>query len=359
MTTPLFKNILAQPDALRAVLGRQQSAEGKAALLQAAALFRESKRIVLTGMGASLFACGPLRYLLARSGATVSSVETAELLYFLDHNLDGETSVLLVSRSGESVEVIKLLDLLQQRGCKTIGVANVAGSTLPSRTDASILLGSPADQLVAIQTYVATVAVLLLLGVAYDNRLEEAFSELADAINLLESFVPACVDASQKWEAFVGNSPLYFLGRGPSLATVEEGVLLMHETAKSPAVGMSIAQFRHGPVEVAGESVRAVVIGTQSATADHDLQLAIDLTRMGVDVRWIGPLPPNTGIEPFARWPDHVPSLLKPVFEIIPLQLLAYRTAEMRGITPGDFRWAPAITSSESGFPGLNEEEIR
>lgn len=357
VSTPLFENILAQPDALQSVLDRQSSG-GLSALTQAAAILRQSKKIILTGMGASLFACVPLRYLLSRYGASVSVVETAELLYFLDAALDDQTSVVLVSRSGESIEVIKLLDILEVRGCKTIGIANVESSTLLARTTAAILLGSPADQLVAIQTYIATVATLLLLGSALGNELDHAFAEMRTAVDVLRAYLPVCVQASQHWQHFQGIAPVYLLGRGPSLASVYEGVLLMHETAKSPAVGMSIAQFRHGPVEVAARGIRAVIIGTQRATLAHDRQLASDLTLMNVDARWIGPLDGAPKIPALIPWPQHVPELSQPIFEIIPLQLLAYRTAELHGITPGDFRWAPAITNAESGFPGLKRSAI-
>lgn len=352
MSTPLFENILAQPEALNAVLARQ-SGEGRTALSRAGEMLRTSRKIVLTGMGASLFACGPLRYMLAQDGLTVSAVETAELLYFLQESLDSETCVVLVSRSGESVEVLKLLDVLQAHGCKTIGVANVPDSTLMRRAQASILLGSPADQLVAIQTYVATVAALLLLGAASKRDLDECFSQLESTVERLQTFIRTCVDSSTRWSDFLASEPLYLLGRGPSLATVEEGVLLMHETAKAPAIGMSVAQFRHGPVEVAGLSVRAVILGTAPATIAFDRQLALDLIHMGVEVRWIGPLETADQIKPLCPWPGDVPPLFLPLLEVVPLQLLAYRTAEARGVTPGDFRWAPAITSSESGFPAL------
>ncbi len=356
MTLPLFKNILDQPDALRAVL-HLQSSEGSSALQRAASLLKQSSKVVLTGMGASFFACGPLRYYLARSGVAVSAVETAELLYFLDQTIDNQTTVVLVSRSGESVEVIKLLDLLAKRGCKTIGFANVPESTLLRRTDVQILLGSPADQLVAIQTYIATVAALLLLGAASTDNLQSALDQLASTADVLQAFLPNCLDASQHWHSFYSTFPLYILGRGPSLASVDEGVLLMHETAKFTGIGMSIAQFRHGPVEVVDANMRAVVIGTQSETSELDRKFAEDLLHMDADVRWIGPGGGSGGsmLPSLVPWPENVPELFRPIVEIVPLQLLAYRTAESRGVTPGDFRWAPAITSSESGFPYLRK----
>ena len=354
MSTPLFENILAQPAALR-VVADYQFGPGYASLLRGAELLRKSKRIVLTGMGASLFACVPMRYALAAKGIAVSVVEAAELLHFLDAALDSDTAVILVSRSGESIETVKLLDLLEQRGCPTVGIVNVPDSTLAARTTGHILLNSPADQLVAVQTYIATVVTILLLAAAYLGELDAAKSDLASVVVNLSAWIQECAGSSQTLQWFVDlTSPLYILSRGPGLASVDEGVLLMHEVAKTPATGMSVAQFRHGFVEAADERIRAVVIGTQSATAAIDRQFAVDLSKMGAAVRWIGPLDRGSSLHALGAWPETVVARFASVFEAVPLQLLAYRTAESRGLTPGLFRWASTVTGSESGFPGLS-----
>jgi glutamine---fructose-6-phosphate transaminase (isomerizing) len=353
VSTPLFENILAQPSALEAV-GHYQFGPGLSTLMRVAELLSKSKRIVLTGMGASLFACVPARYALASNGIAVSVVETAELLYFLGSELDHNTAVILVSRSGESVETVKLLDLLTHRNCPTIGVVNVPGSTLSARTTEHILLNSPADQLVAVQTYIATVVVLLLLAAAYLGELDAAKSDLAAVKPQLAPWIEECAATSLAAQEFIElTSPLYILSRGPGLASVEEGVLLMHEIAKTPATGMSVAQFRHGFVEAADERVRAVVIGTQSATAKIDHQFAVDVTKMGAAVRWIGPLHLGSSLRALGTWPKTTQTRFDSLFEAVPLQLLAYRTAESRRLTPGSFRWASTVTGTESGFPGL------
>src|SRR5262245_61739896 len=200
--------------------------------MRSASLLRGRKRVVLTGMGASLSACIPLHYLLAKRGIDVATVETAELLYFLEAGLDPDTVVVLVSRSGESIEAVKLLDLLNRRRCPTVGVVNVAGSTLAERTTESILLNSPPDELVAVQTYTATLVTLALVGAACLDELNAAQSEWLSAITTFSPWIGECVTASQTWQQFAElTSPLYCLSRGPGLASVHEGILLMHETA--------------------------------------------------------------------------------------------------------------------------------
>jgi glucosamine--fructose-6-phosphate aminotransferase (isomerizing) len=343
VTTPLLENILNQAEALKSVAAHQFG-QGHAALENAAEFLKSSKQVTLTGMGASYFACLPFQHMLAGSGFDVRCVETAELLYFLPSS----GTVVLVSRSGESIEVTKLLASLD---VPALGIVNVANSTLGTQANHFLCLHSPSDQLVAIQTYTATLAVFALLHAEIAGELHDAKLDIEKTIEFLEENLPRWLEARQEWRPFLeGPAPLYLLGRGPALGAVSEGVLLMHETAKAPAVGMSVPQFRHGPVEVVDADFRAIVIGTQSETAELDSALANDIVGMGGQVRWLGPAVAGLKAPSLFPWPAHLPTRFKSIIETIPLQIAAYAKAELRGVRPGDFRWAPAITSSETGF---------
>ncbi len=353
MDTPLLQNILAQPAALRAV-GKHHRGAGSDTLAASAALIGQGKRVVLCGMGASLFACIAFGYRLSARGLSVLTVDASELFYFLDAQCDSQTVVVLVSRSGESVEVIKLLPSLRKRGAKVVGIVNVPESTLAKEADLAIEMASPPDELVAIQSYIATLATFALLDAKITGDLETAGAELDRTADLLSKWIPECVESRERSSNFLRtNAPLYLLGRGPTSSSIAEGVLLMHEVAKSPAVGMTIAQFRHGPVEVVDENFRAVIFGTQPVTAPLDAALAKDVERMGGQVRWVGPSLTGLSATQFGSWPSEVPERFLPAAEIVPLQLLAYKKAEILGIRPGQFRWAPTITTSEAGFPDL------
>ncbi|MFL6354449.1 MAG: SIS domain-containing protein [Bryobacteraceae bacterium] len=351
MTLPLVENILAQPEAIRTVAA-YQFGDGKDALVASAALLRSRRRIMLSGMGASLSACIPVTNYLASKGVLAPVIETSELLYSYPHAFDEHTAVILVSRSGETIEATKLLPILRERKVTVIGVTNVPGSTLDSTSTQALCLHSPPDQLVAIQTYTASAIVLLLLGAALRDELDSNVrSELDVAANALSQWIPECFEASSHWTSFLEpRSPLYLLGRGASLASVAAGVLLLHEVAKAPAVGMSAANFRHGPVEVVDDQFHAVIFGSEQKTADLDAALAEDLGRMTGDVRWIGPPVTGRNVVSLCPWPANVPDRFAPIFEVIPLQIAACQLAERRGIVPGDFRHAPAITVSETGF---------
>lgn len=350
MTLPLVENILAQPEAIRSVAA-YQFGEGKDALLQSSALLRSSRRVILSGMGASLSACIPLAHYLGSKGVLVPVIETSELLYSYASAIEENTAVILVSRSGESVEVTKLLPILKERNATVIGVTNVPGSTLASSSTQFVWLRCPSDQLVAIQTYTGTLVVLLLLGAAFCNEFDaDLRSELDATSTVLSSWIPECFESSGHWSSFFRtDAPLYLLGRGASLASVAAAALALQEVAKAPAIGMSSASFRHGPVEVVDEQFHGIIFGSQRNTADLDAALAEDVRRMKGNVRWIGPLGGHK-IVPLCPWPANIPDRFASIFEIVPMQIAAYHLAERRGIVPGEFRHAPAVTVSETGF---------
>jgi glucosamine--fructose-6-phosphate aminotransferase (isomerizing) len=351
---PMLGNILAQPDSHRALLALHQGG-GRANLRACAEKIRDCKgSVIVSGMGASLFAAVPAVSHLQQQGFLAQAVESAELLHYGSARLRPADLGIVISRSGASIEPVLLAEKMRHAGMTVIAVTNVPGSKLEQLAHLTLAIGSQADQLIAVQTYTGTVLTLLLLAeevLAGENQhLSEA---CAAALPALSAHIDRCLRAGDSWQELLTGSTLYLLGRGPALASVHEGALLMHETAKAPAVGMSSGQFRHGPAEIVSKDFCAVVFGSPQHTQNLDRSLADDLFSLGADVRWIGPSAKHEDGRQHAPslvpWPE-VPPLLAPLFEIVPLQVAAYRLALWRGITPGDFRHVSEVTSSESGF---------
>ena len=352
---PMLDNIFGQPESLRTLL-EFQSGAGRAALRDAAERLRHSQGgLIFSGMGASFFAALPAVGRLVEQGFAARAVESSELLHYGSGSLRQGDVGILISRSGGSVEVLRLAEKLRALGMTIVGVTNVADSELQRMSDVTLLIGSQADQLIAVQTYTGTVLALLLLAEQIAAADVAPFTAICDAaLPTLSAYIDECFHLSESWRDLLdGPGPLYLLGRGPALASVYEGALLLHETAKAAAVGMSSGQFRHGPVEAVSSDFRAIVLGSPERTRPLDRSLADDLIRMGADVRWIGPDSVGEGREQahsLAPWPG-VEEHLAPIFDIVPLQLAAYRLALWRGLVPGDFRYASEVTAEESGFP--------
>ena len=349
-TIPMLDNILAQPASHRGLLALHEGNQ-HATLRACAELIRQAQgRVIFTGMGGSLFASLAAVSGLGQHGYAVQAIESAELLHYGCASLRAADVGVVISRSGGSIEPVLLAEKMRQVGMTVIGVTNVPGSKLEQLADITLPIGSLADKLIAVQTYTATVLTLLLLT---EEVLTGESVKLSDAcaasLPALSDHVDECVRESDRWQELLMGGPLYLLGRGPALGSVYEGALLLHETAKTAAVGMSSGQFRHGPAEILSGDFRAVVFGTPPETRALDRSLADDLFSVGAKVRWIGPGDSRGHAPSLVPWPEIAPGLA-PLFEIVPLQVAAYRLALWRGITPGDFRFVTEVTASESGF---------
>ncbi len=167
----------------------------------AAALLRSGKKIVITAMGASLFASIPLQYFLSSLGLNAVTVEAGELLHYLN-SIWKDAVVLMVSRSGESVEIARLLGRMKG-AVPIIGVTNEPLSQLARSADVSLSIASLNDEMVAIQTYTGTLLTLYLLG----NRVAGSFDTTAEEVRkMLPSFaslVKASMNALTEWDAFL------------------------------------------------------------------------------------------------------------------------------------------------------------
>ena len=325
-----------------------QTGNGLPALKQAAALIRE-QQVVFSAIGGSYCASIPAARRLA-----APLVDASELLhYFEQTGGNAATAFVLVSRSGETVEIVRLLSQLKERGAAIIGVTNEPSSLLDRQADVSIRVGSPPDQMTAVQTYTGTLVALHLLAEAARGSLDAASREEVEAvIAAAEQTLPAWEEASRGWRTFFeGFPPIYLLARGTALASAMAGALLLHEVAKTPAIAMGAGHFRHGPAEVAGEGFRALVFTPPDATQTLNQALALDLARLGGQVRLIGPPEGIPDMPGLACWPiEPVSPWLSPILEILPVQFAAYRLAEWKGVTPGEFRVVSQVTRSEMGF---------
>ena len=232
-------------------------------------------------MGSSLFAAVPAVAMLNSGGRSAAAIEASELCYY-NRALDRRTLVVVVSRSGETVEVLKLLPLLRQQDIRVIGVTNVAESTLGRAADILLDVRSDPDKLVAIRTYTGAVAALLSVCAQAMGRNPTEATQLPD---LMREVLASESHANTVPE----DAHIYLLGRGASLASVHEGALLFHEASRMPAVGMSSAQFRHGPVEAVTPRMVAFVFASQPETKDLDDRLAADLVALGADARVVSP----------------------------------------------------------------------
>ena len=329
--------IAEQPQALRrAGRGLVEQSEQLARLRQAVA---SSRSILFTGMGSSYDACYPIVTALAGRGRPCSMLDTAELLHFRMPLLEPDSLLVCVSQSGESAELVRLIDRLPAGARPTIAaVTNGSANTLAA--DADIALDTRAGEELGPSTMTFAGAMAVLEAVTGDPPLERAALEMERVL----AEPDAAADHLSAW--IDGRPTLALVGRGSARAAAEMGALTLKEAARFPAESMQSAQFRHGPLELAGPHLAVIVIATEPSTRALELKLAGELAAAGAAVLVVsqdGDCP--DGAEAISVGP--LSGGLAAATATVPAQLLAWRLARCRGLTPGEFAIAGKVTTRE------------
>jgi glutamine---fructose-6-phosphate transaminase (isomerizing) len=348
---PFLAEICSQPDALRR--SATSLTEQRDELERISDSGSRATTIVFTGMGSSYDACYPAVNDLAGRGVPAILVDTAELLHFRRAILRPRTLVVIVSQSGESAEIVKLADAIEAQRDRpfVVSVTNGLANELAPRADVRLdttagrETGPSTVTFSAALTTLSGVARLLAgdsVGTAIDRTRTAAEGAALSAERLLDD--PEA-EATRLAELMGRGGVLVVLGRGPARAAAEMGALLLKECGVM-AESIESAAFRHGPLELAGPGMSAIVMATEPETRRLDLGLAADLVRSGAEVLVITP----DGEEPKGTHgiaTGFIDRALMSAVSIIPVQLLSWRLAVVHGRTPGTYTRASKVTTRE------------
>lgn len=335
--SPYIADILAQPSVLDALL-TSGLPEDVTSLLRTCGTF---ERIVLTGMGSSLQGMYPAYLRLATAGLPVWIIDTAELLDIDQGLVTDRTLVWATSQSGEAAEIVELFDRIRgRRGIVTLGMTNEPESTLGTSAHVVSPLYSGDEQTVATRSYVNTLASSALaadavLGTRTDPLLFQAPERISDYLTGWGAHLVSIAEA-------IPDVPTFVLGRGAALGTARMGALTIKEASRHPTEGMSVSQFRHGPLEMAGPGVTAIIVaGDDASDRRRNERMRTDLLSSGARCVWLDVEPV---IHPSLTTPDLRSGTTRPLGDIVPLQLLTIVLAERKGVEPGRFRQIGKVT---------------
>ncbi len=336
-----LQDLLEQPAALRRTLDGLYEA-GPVADVRKLLSARPIRQAVLTGMGSSLHALYPICYQLNRKGIRTLMVETSELLYSLPEILDPETLPVVVSQSGRSVEVVRLIERPEMP--PFVGVTNTPDSPLARQAAAAVLTRAGDEFSVSCKTYVAGLVALqwladVLCGVDLAQsraRLAQAEAATAKYLANWKEHVAALVNELK------GVRDVFIAGRGASLATAGTGGLILKESTHMHAEGMSSPAFRHGPMEMLSDGVFVMVCAGDAETEPLNRRLVEDIVSAGGRAVLAGPEADN----PVFRLPD-LPVEVRPVVEILPVQMISLTLGLLTGHEPGKFSFATKVTTIE------------
>ena len=339
-----FRDILDQPRALRetiAVLAGSQPLEDFLTGLS----IDSYKWIVLTGMGGSFHVLHPLYLRLTELGYPVLMAETSELIHFMQGHLNRDTLLLVVSQSGQSAETVRLL-ALNRNGPRSaiLGVTNDASSPLAKQSDVLAIIQAGPEATVSCKTTTSSLAALAWIGARLGK-------EDRDSIQAkFEPVAPSVEEYLSKWKTHVealsaelrGIQHLFVAGRGSSLAATGVGGMLMKEAAHFHSEGMSCAALRHGPFEMLSGNCFAVVFAGDPHVESLNRALVADIRRTGAKAELVSA---DSELEPL-----RLPAVCKearPIFEMLPLQMISLALAKIAGREAGKFERIGKVTATE------------
>jgi len=341
----MLKEICEQPETVRSTLrGRLLPGEGTARLnglnLTAAQCAR-IRRVVIVACGTSWHAGLVGRhYIEELAGVPVSVEYASEYRYRRQLRLPG-TLTIAISQSGETADTLEALRAAKAAGSRVVGIVNVVGSSIAREADGGIYLhAGPEIGVASTKAFTSQLVALALLALylgrqrglrsAEAHRLVEQLQQLPELVARaleLEAEVKALA------ESFADARNALYLGRGVNFPVALEGALKLKEISYIHAEGYPAAEMKHGPIALIDENMPAVFVAAKDHVYSKVLSSMQEVKARGGRIIAVT----SEGNVDLGRLVDHqlrVPAsdpLLSPALTVIPLQLLAYHIAVLRG----------------------------
>tara|TARA_R110000737_G_scaffold2923_18_gene10007 strand:- start:106560 stop:108404 length:1845 start_codon:yes stop_codon:yes gene_type:complete len=341
----MLKEIYEQPDALRRCLkGRLDKNEGKVVLGGLNTFAKElvkSRRVILTAQGTALHSAMIGEYLLEDLAKIPAECEYASEFRYRNPLIEDRSVVIAVSQSGETADTLAALHEAKDRGALSLGVINVVGSTIPRETDAGVYLRvGPEIGVASTKAFTGQVAVLTMISLFMARRRQMSpeasarlMAELERVPDLIEQVLTTDARIAEITAKYVHRENWLFLGRGYNYPTALEGALKLKEISYIHAEGMPAAEMKHGPIALIDEGMPVVFIANQGNQYDKVLSNIEEVRARGGHVIAVA-TEGDKQIESLAEDVLYVPAVeecLSPMVTVVPLQLLAYHAALLRG----------------------------
>jgi glutamine---fructose-6-phosphate transaminase (isomerizing) len=341
----MLKEIFEQPTSMRnALAGRILLDRGRAhlgGLNLTEQQIKNISRIVITACGTSWHAGLIGEYMLEEYARIPVEVEYASEFRYRDPVLDPSTLVIVISQSGETADTLAAMREAKQRGSKVLGICNVVGSTIAREADGGIYLhAGPEIGVASTKAFTSQVVVQMLLTMylAYVRLGKfEAGPKIARALLELPKQVEGILSKSDQIKSigteYSSHNNFLYLGRGYNFPVALEGALKLKEISYIHAEGYPAAEMKHGPIALIDDKMPVVVIAVKDGAYEKIMGNVEEVKARGGRILAIA----SEGDEEIAKKVDHVIYIpatlaaLTPVVSVIPLQVLAYHIAVMRG----------------------------
>jgi len=334
----IYESVQMIPDMLSACL----SNEVKTQIVNVLDNFekRNINKIVFLGRGSSYFLTISLQYLFNElvDIPTCSYLTNIFELYFLD-DVDDKTAVFFHSTSGKSEGDKKVVELANEKGAYTVGVTDIASSTLANVVDDVIVgPGGAKVELPATRTYATALFRMSLFAVELAKRQGDkdkamAYEKVLESMpELLRAYMP-------KWEAqgaeiisaIESCSAFFVLGYGPNLSTADETALAFGQNGGIATMPFDLENFIHGPIQFLTKDMGVVAFAPDGPLQDRMLRAVMAAKTIGAKTFVIAPesyeAMPYADVE--LRMPNDIPDVLSAIMYMVPMWQMAYEFGKL------------------------------
>jgi glucosamine--fructose-6-phosphate aminotransferase (isomerizing) len=343
--TFMLKEIYEQPEGFRETIG-DRVRHGRLVLEGLGMTedeLRSLRRIVIVACGTAYHAGVVGRYVIEEWGRVPVEPDIASEWIYRRPVIDEQTLVIGISQSGETRDTIQAMQLARELGARTVAITNQMGSQITREVDSVIYTRTGLEVGVAAsKTFSAQVGLMYLIGLELARVREtlpaDEIEFILDEVYRLPSKMQQFLDGAHPIEdiarRFYQEPFFLFLGRHIGLPVALEGALKLKEISYIPTEAYSAGEMKHGPIALLDEGTPVVVVATNIHVYDKIVSNIQETRARGAHVIAIA-TDGNEDIQHHANDVIYVPkspAFLQAVLATLPLQLLAYRIARLRGL---------------------------
>jgi glutamine---fructose-6-phosphate transaminase (isomerizing) len=342
----MLKEIYEQPRSIRDCMrGRIYPDQGKVQLggiKEYAEKLKNLDRIIIVACGTSWHAGLVGEYLIEEYARVPVEVEYASEFRYRNPIITEKDLVIAISQSGETADTMAAIELAKEKGATIFGICNVVGASIPRITHAGVYThAGPEIGVASTKAFTAQVTVLTLMafyiaqqrGAITESKLIEYLTELDEIPELVEKTLKVNEDVKAIAERFKDSPNCIFLGRGSSFPVALEGALKLKEISYIHAEGYPAAEMKHGPIALIDDAMPVVFIATKNASYEKVVSNIQEVkARKGHVIAIVSE--GDVDVKEMAEYTIEIPQtsdIFVPLLATIPLQLLAYHIAVMRG----------------------------
>lgn len=342
----MLKEIFEQPRSIHDTFRGRISADYKnihlGGLYHVLPKLVEAKRIILIGCGTSWHAGLVGEYLFEELARIPVEVEYASEFRYRNPVIYKDDVVIAISQSGETADTLAAIKLAKESGALVLGICNVVGSSIPRETHAGVYThAGPEIGVASTKAFTAQVTVLtmmaILLGRKRGHISEERYQMLIDEMYAVPDKIEKILESNEKVldiaKLFKDSTNFLYLGRGYFYPVALEGALKLKEISYIHAEGYPAAEMKHGPIALIDEKMPVVVIAAKDSSYEKVVSNVQEVkARKGVVISIV--TEGDTVIRDMTDYVIEIPKadeIVESLLAVIPLQLLAYHIALLRG----------------------------